>query len=74
MLSIECYPVLDGVMVHVRGVDLSRIATGVRPEPANAWRTIPTETVEAVGMDEALRDVLMDVVVLYPGLLHYALV
>jgi hypothetical protein len=74
MLRIEAYPALGGLIVRVAGVgdpDLSNVE-GVQPTAVT--RVIPVATIEHLGVDEALRDVLVDVMVLYPGLLRYAMV
>ena len=73
MLRIECYPVLDGLLVHMAGFDHSETPHHRALSPATVWRTIPTPTVESLGLEEALRDVIVDVVTEYPGLLSYAL-
>jgi len=73
MLRIECYPVLDGLAVSVTGINSTRNPNYVEMLPSRVQRTIPVDVVESLGLDEALRDVLVDIVVLYPGLLRMAL-
>lgn len=73
MLKIEVYPVMNGLLVSLVGVDHSHPDSAGRVSPARVMHTIPTATVENLGLDEALRDVLMDVVQEYPGLLSFAL-
>lgn len=73
MLRIECYPVLDGLCVSVAGVPLAKVLDPDGNGPTRVQRVIPLETIESMGLDEAMRDVLVDVIVLYPGLLRYAL-
>lgn len=73
MLKIEVYPLLDGVMVRLIGVDHSEIGRLSGNSAAAVTRRIPTATVEGIGLDEALRDVIVDVVTEYPGMLSYAL-
>lgn len=73
MLRIECYPVLDGVAITVTGVDSSRDLRYTGALPSRVQRTVPVETIESLGIDEAIRDTLVDIIVLYPGLLKHAL-
>lgn len=73
MLRIECYPVLDGLAVSVVGVGRPQSPDDAGQPPSRVQRTIPLETIESLGLDEAIRDTLVDVIVLYPGLLRYAL-
>jgi hypothetical protein len=73
MLRIECYPVLDGLCVSVAGVPLHQVLDPDGNGPTRVQRVVPLATIEAMGLDEALRDYLVDIIVLYPGLLRYAL-
>ena len=73
MLRIEAYPVLDGLAVNFIGVPVTRIPDAEGDRAARVHRTIPSETIENLGLDEAFREVVMDVLILYPGMLHHAL-
>jgi len=73
MLRIEAYPIMDGLMVAVSGVDHSESPAYKGVKGQSVCRTVPTEAVEHLGVDEAIRDILTDILVLYPGLLAYAL-
>lgn len=72
MLRIEIYPVMSGLMV--RAVACSHSKTPVpASELRSVTRTISSETIESVGIDEAIRDHLLDLAVLYPGLFSAAM-
>lgn len=73
MLRIEAYPALGGLIVRVVHVGADGIADRDRETPTAVTRTITVETIESLGVTEALRDVVTDVLVLYPGLLEGAL-
>lgn len=73
MLRIECYAVLDGLAVTVLAVPLHKSPDVVGGPGARVHRTVPVETLEQLGMEEALRDCLVDIMQLYPGLLKHAL-
>jgi hypothetical protein len=73
VLKIECYPVMNGLMVSLVGVDHSTRSPADGASPARVMTTIRTDTIENLGLEEALRDVLTDVIQEYPGLLSFAL-
>jgi hypothetical protein len=72
MLRVEAYPVLDGVMVRFIGTDHSGIPKPDGENTAAVTRTVAQGTIEAIGLNEALRDCFVDVAQEYPGLLGYA--
>jgi len=73
MLRIEAYPALGGLIVRVVHVGGDPITLQAGAQPSAVTRVIAVETVESLGVAEALRDVVMDILVLYPGLLEGAL-
>lgn len=73
MLRIEAYPALGGLIVRVVGVGAPEHAEGEAIQPTAVTRVIPVRTIETLGLDEALRDFIVDVTTLYPALLRYAL-
>jgi hypothetical protein len=73
MLRIECYPSMDGVLVSLIGTFTDESPLSSSGSPARVTRHVSLDTIEHLGMDEAIRDVIVDVVSLYPGLLSFAL-
>jgi hypothetical protein len=73
MLRIEIYPVMSGLMVRAVACSHAGTPDNQRSELRSVTRTIPSDTIETVGVDEAIRDHLLDLVVLYPGLFEAAM-
>lgn len=73
MLRIEAYPALGGLIVRVctTGHCAEPPTEGIHP--TSVTRLVPQETIECLGIQEALRDVIVDVVTLYPGILEFAM-
>lgn len=73
MLRMDCYPVMDGLLVRFAGSDPSEKGRPARENGAAVSRLIATEDIEALGLNDALRQVFVDIATEYPGLLGYAL-
>ena len=72
MLRIECYPVMDGIRMRCTGITTQADANGHRDIGQSVERTITSRALDSLGVDEALRDILVDISQEYPALLGYA--
>ena len=73
MLRIEAYATMDALTLHVAGSNLREPSTLAGGNGMSVYRTIGVETVEEMGVDDALFEALVQLFKLYPGLAEYAL-
>jgi len=73
MLRIEIYPIMSGLAVRANTCYSNGLPKQAGDGAMAVTRVIPSETIETVGITEALRDQLLDLVVLYPGLFEKAI-